>query len=484
MKQQKLPVWNSFDEFGLMVGLGHWTNDGKELRYVRYPGETNYELRERILNTYRHKCNATYQGLINSLSKDFLTPRYNTITQYYYTLTEEPYAQLSGIHVYTSGNTGWAELYPQVRASGYAATTSGWIVWNYPDVTGHYGQYTQILEILPSSLPVNDTPIKIEYQVLDYYDEKGVPTLYWKTDIDKQNIKDDDEYLYRVKKATVPDPSSQIVIHRLNSLATDGFSGVWYTTEGAATSKLKEVANYFNKRYPVEWGQIPWDTLTWENNANISQGTLPTLFDAELPVDQSGNIESGVFMGGVAQGDSLYLVDIVKEESGARSGALAYWYPRIYPGTFYVSNTGYYLFECKQSGLMTLTSNSGTLSFTNNPEHESMLIVGESGNAGLTGVYFSELYRHPYGSGVKFGTATGIFRRQYDLYSKINKAHSYVSGEYYIDMNTYFISGVDLPTRINLVWEHPDASGLGKIYSGYDLNPFMNDRESNILFIG
>lgn len=482
MKQKKLPVWNSFDEFGLLVGLGHWTENGRELKYVRYPGETNSQLKERILKVYKNKSNSTYQGMVNSLSRDFLTSEYNIVTQYHYFLTEEPYAQASGIKVFSSGNGTWSQLSPQIRASGYPTATSGWIVWNYPDNENNYGRYTQILEFIGTSLPDNNVPIKIEYQILDNYDENGKPVLQWLTDKDESSTEQDD-YRFRIKKSVTPEPSSQIVIHRLNSLATDPFSGTWYTNEGAASSKLKEVANYLNKKHPVEWGNIPWDTMTWENSANLSQGVLPTLFDAELPIDQSGHLESDKFIGGIGEGPNLYMIEIVKEEDSSNSGVYSKWYPRIYPGKFYISNTGYYLFENKQIDYMHLTNNSGSLNFTDNPNYENLIIIGTSGYIGMSGDYMSELYRYPYGSGQDFNS-TGIYRRVYNIKEKIDSIPSFSDNQYYINMENYFISGVSLANNIQVVWEHPDSSGLGKILSGIDLNPYNQNRENGILFVG
>ena len=84
--------------------------------------------------------------------------------------------------------------------------------------------------------------------VIDSFDEDGSPILTWYTDIDSLNITNYDEYKFRIKKATTPDPNTQIVIHKLNDIQNSSFSGVFYTNEGAATSKLKEVANYLNKK--------------------------------------------------------------------------------------------------------------------------------------------------------------------------------------------------------------------------------------------
>lgn len=492
MKQLKLPVWNSFDEFGLIVGLGHWTEDNKELKYVRYPGETNLQLRERILKVFKYKSNSSHQGLVNSLSRDFLTERYNVTNKYHYFLTDEPYAQASGIKVYASGSSGWEELYPQIRASGYSDATSGWIVWNEPDVivngTVSYGNYTQILEILENTLPDDETPLKIEYQILDSYNENGIPILNWKTDIDSFNIQIHEDFNYRVKKEIIPDPSSQIVIYSLNSLKESAFSGIFYTSEGAATSKLKEISNYFNRKHPIEWGKFSWDSMTWEQGSNLSRGVIPTLFDANLPVDQSGNLEADKFLGGVAQGPNLYLMDIIVEEDVSNSGAYAHWYPKVYPGTFYLSNTGYYLFENKQTNYTYLypTVNTGNISsFENLPSYDDFIILGTSGYVNFSGEYFAELYRYPYGPNSGFAT-TQVYRRRYDL----NKIGSEVtilgSGEYTINFDNGMISGnlSGIAPQIQMIWEHPDASGIGKIISGLDLNPYNYDRKTSILFLG
>lgn len=483
MKQEKLDIWNSLDEFGLMVGLGHWTDDGRELKYVRYPGETNSQLKERILQTYKHKANATYQGLINGISRDLLTTEYNVIDQYIYPLSFTPYPQSSGIKVFVSG-VSWTEYGPQVRASGYLTASSGWIVWNEADYVNAdnsitYGNYVPILEFI--SLPDNNTPIRIEYEILDHYEDDGKPVLIWYTDIDKSNIKDPDEYQYRIKKAETPNNSNQIVIHRLNNLKTSAYSGVFYTNEGAATSKLKEVANYLNKKHPIEWGKIPWDTTSWDNTVNLSQGTLPTLFDAELP-NHSGILTSGCFIGGVKNGPNLYMMDIVKEERDGRSGAYAYWHPIVYPGTFYISNTGYYLFENKQNTFHKLVSNTGILSGTILPDYGDQIIVGVSGYTGTTGSYMCELYRYPYGSGYNF-KSDNIYRRTNKFVSNL-QSHTYSGGEYYIDIDNNILSGVSLNDQIIMIWEHPKASGVGKIISGIDLNVYMNNIDSSILFLG
>jgi len=81
-------------------------------------------------------------------------------------------------------------------------------------------------------------------------------------------------------------------------------------------------------------------------------------------------------------------------------------------------------------------------------------------------------------------SSTGIYRRRYNFKERINIPNSYASCSYFIDFNQYLISGQNLPTQVQMLWEHPNASGLGKIMSGMDLNPYNNSRETSILFIG
>jgi hypothetical protein len=55
-------IWNSFDEFGLLLGL------------PRIPAETNAEYKTRLLDVYKNPANSTYQGLMNGISRELGIP--------------------------------------------------------------------------------------------------------------------------------------------------------------------------------------------------------------------------------------------------------------------------------------------------------------------------------------------------------------------------------------------------------------------------
>ena len=206
--QKIVQVWNQYDEFGLMAGLGHWTEDGKSLKFVRLPGETNIELRNRILKSYgatRDKLiNSSHQGLVNAISRDLGLETYVIKDKNIFYLSQEPHPT-GQIKVYVSGvsDTDWAEWTPQIRSSGYqnavdnsGSYPSGWIVWNLPDYSGdnhiHNGEYTQILEFI-NYLEDKDE-VRVEYEILDRYDERGNTVMKLVSDFDNHDNRDDDRF--------------------------------------------------------------------------------------------------------------------------------------------------------------------------------------------------------------------------------------------------------------------------------------------------
>lgn len=68
VKLELHPVWNFFDEFGLLLGL-------KRLRK-----ESNYNFKNRILDVFRYKANSTKDGLINGIAMELGLRRHVTWT--------------------------------------------------------------------------------------------------------------------------------------------------------------------------------------------------------------------------------------------------------------------------------------------------------------------------------------------------------------------------------------------------------------------
>jgi hypothetical protein len=56
--QEKWNIWNCFDEIGLLLGL------------PRIPGEKNKTYKDRLTDVYAHPADATYQGLVNGVSRE------------------------------------------------------------------------------------------------------------------------------------------------------------------------------------------------------------------------------------------------------------------------------------------------------------------------------------------------------------------------------------------------------------------------------
>lgn len=69
-------IWNQYDEMALLVGLS------------RIPGETNLELRERILNHATY--DSTEQGLVNHISEALLTTGYQVAAKTVFTSLRQP----------------------------------------------------------------------------------------------------------------------------------------------------------------------------------------------------------------------------------------------------------------------------------------------------------------------------------------------------------------------------------------------------------
>lgn len=88
-------VWNQFDELGLLLGVQRLTE------------EKNWEYKRRLFDTYTHRANSTYQGLINGISRELGCPLYTPVVIYprrdpgtgLY-LATDPYIKIDGASVY------------------------------------------------------------------------------------------------------------------------------------------------------------------------------------------------------------------------------------------------------------------------------------------------------------------------------------------------------------------------------------------------
>ena len=85
-------IWNHFDEFGLILDT------------PRNDGEKNYDYRQRLLDVFKFRSNSTYQGIINSVSRDLDLTYYGGLEQGTY--PEGLFASgifYAGYNIYPSG---------------------------------------------------------------------------------------------------------------------------------------------------------------------------------------------------------------------------------------------------------------------------------------------------------------------------------------------------------------------------------------------
>ena len=148
-------IWNQFDEMALLAGLD------------RIPGETNEQLRRRILN--HKKYDSTDQGLLNYISEALLTTSYNVIRKKeffsqrqplsfsQYQAISEPSADYYSPRV-TVGGTTWI-LAPTSSEQTDSVTSDGitWSLWKQPD-----GSYDRIWTT--DIVPTGDVSLKYQWQ--------------------------------------------------------------------------------------------------------------------------------------------------------------------------------------------------------------------------------------------------------------------------------------------------------------------------------
>ncbi|HLD91548.1 MAG TPA: hypothetical protein VI911_11170 [Patescibacteria group bacterium] len=527
IKPTKINIWNAFDEFGILAGLAHWSEDGKTLTNVRYPGETNKLLKDRIITANKYRGNSTIQGLINNISRDLSIsvsgtanyPIYNTETKRFFYLSEPPYPSASGIRVFVSTSGSWSssnEVGPQVRAYGYDDAVSGWIVWNASDFNPdlipsglpgssgwyaqrndleHYpsgiqvGEYTQILEFISGSIPNTGERIRVDYQVQTGVNLYGEPTIDWRTDF--SNIDDVNDLSFIGKKSEYPTNKTDydtfkvnhISIFSLNELANSAISGIFFDASGRATDKYIQIASIVNNEYPLTWGKFKYDVGRWDQLEMASVGSIPSFHDGSVAL-----LSGAVIQGGSKYGIDLDCVELRPSASGTRSP----WYPILVPGEFYINNESFYLFGSMQYQVLTLSEAGGIY----------------SGN--LTGSSSGWPYRlgviSAYSSGRFFDEVSGqlpnnpYFKRLHDFINVVSGVYyrtpyiTYSSGfdpsglmfngnnfYYDYDSGAIYASGVD-PTGFVVTWEDPGVytSGILVIYSGgyqlttFDFNPLTD----------
>lgn len=537
-KPTPVKIWNQWDDFGLLNGLGHWSEDGKTLEYVRYPGENNKQLRDRLKQSRKYPGNSTVQGMLNNISRDLgisvsgaeLLPRYNTQTKTIFHLSEAPYPGASGVRVYVSASGDWAstdEVLPQVRASGYADAVSGWIVWNLPDsdpgnipaglpgseewYNNHnqadlyssgvqYGEYTRILEFIGTSVPDTDDRIKVDYVVKTSENELGSDVLNWRSDFSDPDNPDDERFVGL--KSELPSVgyssfvSGHVAIYSAIDLINSPVSGYFYDGQGRATSRLLQLKKVIDDEYPLTWGKFKLDIGRWDQLEMASIGNIPSFHSEDLPSADLNITHTN----GSRYGVDLDMVGVELTGENARDA----WYPKFEAGEFYIDNNRFYLFAKMRSehvALSHLGNNiySGVISAsgTDMPAEFDMIVGMTSGQFYNDATYYSVpsnpyikqiheysnpnqyiFHRTPY-----VDTGSGVVPSLLDYDNGQGFYYDYDNGNIYA-------SGAAMASGMMLVWEDStvDSSGLFLSFSGGygfaspNLNPLANPFDKVFFF--
>lgn len=149
-------IWNQFDEMALLAGL------------ERIPGESNEQLRRRIIN--HKKYDSTDQGLLNHISEALLTTSYNVVKKKEFFSLRQPlsFAAYQNIPEATAdyypprvtvGGTTWI-IAPTSNEQKDSVTAEGvtWNLWKQPD-----GSFDRVwtTSVVPSS------DVELRYQWMD-----------------------------------------------------------------------------------------------------------------------------------------------------------------------------------------------------------------------------------------------------------------------------------------------------------------------------
>ena len=296
--QSPHPIFNNFDELGLLSGLN------------RDPGESNLDFKQRLADFWKENPSSTEQGLVGALSVELGLDPYNTIDKNFFWLERRPVTP-SGVTVFVDGvaqepqlvnyvdlPSGWHD----VGATDYYGTAaSGWILWQ--DVRG---DYTQLLEFV--NVPDGG------FVTVEYTFDEGA-TLHTRLEGDDDMGRQDPIYgldgYWKIYKAADPDPSSQVVINALNDpdYLFDTSNGL-VDSLGLPTPLLRRIVALIQRASPISWGNFVWDEAYFQDDPESIE-TLPSLFDAGT----SGYVSEGPnpdFQSGVGGDSQLMVIEVVE----------------------------------------------------------------------------------------------------------------------------------------------------------------------------
>ena len=501
-KPIKRQTWSNIDVFGLLNGVSTWDSQYKSLRYVRKPYESSLDIREKIFRNHDYEPNITKQGLLNALSNEFGFTPYNVESKTIFELSSPPVPSGSkGVYdvfgYYLDGNE-WQTLGNQVWAEDYEIAKNnkaGFIVWQnekYSNISGVKNfDYSNLCEVF-TELP-DKTELKFVYYV-NTYDENENRQLARFTDMGSTNDPLDDRFTYRIPVEN-PNISSGVVVYNLNDIPTDLKNTYYYdSTTGIAKEFLYDLKRFIDTKFKHQWKDIRDKTCIWDVHKNYGSGDIPNFYDAIVPrnteycrssSDTDHIIYSG-YQGGVEDmSHALYIDSIVEQSGEARE-----WYPKIYPGKFYIDGTPFYYFENPTITHIEMTPT--TVSGINGPvmsgafpsgiDRGMYSIMALSGyyedycgneqDEFLSGVFEDyDYYSGPDGD----SHWSNIYRKRPALSSPEGIVPNYKMGDYAFSFSTRTVYAV-IPTGYEnavIIWDNVQVPSGS--YLPYDMNP-LNDQ--------
>ena len=327
-------LWSELDEIALTLDM------------KRLPNEDDAAFIERLRNRMKYPPGNTKQGLINGISIDLGLEPYRVEDKKHFYLRREPLnldedGELLPVNVRIAGS-GQLQYYETIGAGtageGTIARNEGWkipdiaigwnalvdtrvgdddppsgfILWKESD-----GTYGRVLEFLGDAVPKTGERVTVEYY---YTGDDGHVTK--RADFSHPDDPLDWEFVGR--KADTYDNTIQIEILETKDLQLN-----------PSSLSRREIADLSDKLHGNTWNTFRWNQYQWGSHALQGSGSIDHLFDGVAP---SGYDQ---YIGGVGDWRSLRAEGL--DIKGDR------WTPTITPGTYYLGNLPYYLFENKHT---------------------------------------------------------------------------------------------------------------------------------------
>ena len=303
----KIPIWNNFDEFGLLLGL------------ERLPGETNREFRIRIYNVGKYFGSATKQGIINAVSTELGLTRYCATDKTFFFLSYQPLLwdpdtkDALSFRVWVNGEE-WRDYDINPSSDRYFK------LWKLSN-----GKPTKIVEI--SEGFTNGCSVKIVY----YRIEDGSAERW----VDESIYPNDKKFIAYHEEVPA---SGQIELFELND--PDFKNEYLLDTDGNPKQIYKSFVEIIHRIYPILWDKFIWDYTAFDCGDEEITGLehLPSRFDASRMY-----IVSGDFISGVGYGTDCAAHDSVTHINHEQKML-------IHPGYFTLCDHEFYLFghKCRE----------------------------------------------------------------------------------------------------------------------------------------